>query len=79
MACAAGFTVVHAWTYSEALNDKAHHHTPYEALWQAVFYDFMIGIPVAALCGWAVASLIRVRHEAQKDRGTSHQERGEAP
>lgn len=54
-----GLAAVHITAFTMALNDKAAHLGRTGAMWQAVFYDFMIGIPVAALCGWAAASLLK--------------------
>ena len=61
LGCAAGFAIVHGMAYSVALGDKKLHLTSRDAFWQAVFYDFLIGIPVSALCGWFVASYLRSR------------------
>ena len=61
LGCAVGFCIVHVIAYNNALSDKASHSTHQQAFWQAIFYDFLIGFPVAALCGWLVASFIKSR------------------
>lgn len=61
LGCAIGFCIVHLCAYNAAISDKAVHPTHQQAVWQAIFYDFLIGFPVAALCGWLVASFIKSR------------------
>lgn len=67
--CLGGLTIVHGMAYSMAINDKVHHATSRDAFWQAVFYDFLVGIPVASLCGWAVASFLRSRQPLARENG----------
>ncbi len=56
-----GLLVVHVTSFTMALNNKTTHVSRHDAFWDAVFYDFMVGIPIAGLCGWAVASALRLR------------------
>lgn len=62
--CVFGLLVVHVTSFTMAMNNKSVRVTRSDAFWGAVFYDFLVGIPVAALCGWGVASLLRFRKEA---------------
>jgi hypothetical protein len=68
--CLFGLLVVHVASFSMAINNKSVHVTRRAAFWDAIFYDFMVGIPVAALCGWGVASLLRTRGGATEDSAT---------
>jgi len=58
-----GMAAVHALAYQTALQDKAAHLTPAGAHWQAVFNDFLVGIPVGAATGWAVAITLKRRRK----------------
>jgi hypothetical protein len=62
--CLFGLLVVHVTSFTMAVNNKTAHATRHDAFWQAVFYDFLVGPLVAALCGWGVASYMRLRGEA---------------
>ncbi len=58
-----GMAAVHALGYQTALQDKAAHLSPAGAHWQAVFNDFLVGIPVSAATGWAVAITLKRRRK----------------
>ena len=64
MGCLFGLAVVHFTTFSMALRNGGGRVTRTDAFWEAVFYDFLVGIPAAALCGWGIAWYLRFRSES---------------
>ena len=62
-----GLLAVHFMAFNMALNDKTMHLDRTGAMWQAFVHDVLVGVPVGALCGWAVALVIKNRRQEAED------------